>query len=260
VLRTVALTGLTWAVLSGAAAHAALKADYQFENTLASSTPAPPALTDLGAGNSFVTDTVDAVSRIVLQFPQGNGLSLSPTTGVIPSGTYTIVVLFRFDTVFGYRKIVDFKNGTSDNGLYNLDSNLRFYNVALGSGTPIGAGVYVQVVLTRDASGNVVGYVNGTQYISFADGGSLAVIDGSNTLRFFKDDTLQGTENSAGAVARIRLFDTALSSSEVAALDRLPSSGAPIPTLSEWGFLLLAGLLAAGGFFMARRRGLDAAV
>ena len=59
-------------------------------------------------------------------------------------------------------------------------------------------------------------------------------------------------------MARIRLFDTALSPAEVVALDRLPATA--IPTLSEWSFVLLGGLLAAGGFFMARRHGLDAAV
>lgn len=217
-LTTAALTALTWAVVSGAPAQATLKADYVFENTRASSIPAP-ALTDLGAGNSFVTDTVDSVSRIVLQFPEGNGLSLSPTLGVIPSGTYTIVILFRFATVSGFRRIVDFKNGTSDRGLYNESSNLVFFDVADGSHTPIGAGIYVQVALTRDAGGNVVGYVNGTPQITFTDGSNLAVIDGSTTLRFFQDDTEFPDEASAGAVARIRLFDTALSPLEVAALD-----------------------------------------
>ena len=135
-LKTVALTALMWAALSGVPAQATLTADYQFENTRASSIPAP-TLTDLGAGNTFITDTVDAVSRIVLQFPQGNGLSLSPTLGVIPSGTYTIVLLFRFTTVSGFRKIVDFKSGTSDNGLYNLDSHLAFFPVVTGLATPI---------------------------------------------------------------------------------------------------------------------------
>lgn len=215
-----------------AAAHAALTADYQFQGTLASSAGAPPSLANLGAGNAFVAESVDGANRLVLAFPEGNGVSLLPTTGVVPSAAYTIVILFRFDAVDGYRKIVDFKNGTSDNGLYVLDGDLVFYDQAFGSGAPIAAGTYVQVALTRDLAGQVVGYVDGRQAISFTDADNDGVIDASNALRFFQDDSDTGfTEASAGAVARIRLFSTALSPSEVAALDPSgPLLAAVLPT------------------------------
>ena len=54
-------------------------------------------------------------------------------------------------------------------------------------------------------------------------------------------------ENANGAVARIRVYDQALTPAEVAALDREPESPAAVPTLSEAALLalaLLVGLLA----------------
>jgi len=199
-------------------AQAALTGDYQFQGSLASSAGLAPSLSNLGAGNTFGTENMDGTNLSVLAFPLGNGLVLPSTTGVIPNATYTIVILFRFETVEGYRRIVDFKSGTSDNGLYVHDGVLEFYPQTSGSPVPIAASTYVQVALTRDNAGHVVGYVDGIQAIDFADAGSDAVIDAS-ILRFFQDDSVIGDEASAGAVARIRLFNAALSPSEVAGLD-----------------------------------------
>jgi len=208
------------------AAPATLVADYGFQGTLASSVGSPPDLTGLGPGtNSFVADTVDGESRTVLVFPQDNGVSLSPTTGVIPNDRFAIVILFRLDTVTGYRRVLDFKNGQDDCGLYLLDGTLHFFCDSSGTSV-ITPGTYVQVVLTRDGSANVVGYVDGTQELTFNDSLGDGVIDANNTLRFFRDNECVVPtcgEDSAGAVARIRLYDDALTAAEVAALDRTPT-------------------------------------
>jgi YD repeat-containing protein len=198
---------------------ATLQADYQFQNTRSSSVGSPPALTDIGGTNSFTTATVDATSTTVLSFAQNNGLSLSSTSGVVPSSTYSIVMLFSFNTTSSFRRIADFKNGTSDTGLYANGGKLYLYNGSQASSVSIAANTYVQVVLTRDSAGTVTGYVDGVQQIQFSDSGGLGTINSSNTLRLFKDD---GSEASAGTVARIRLYDGALSAAEVAALSRLP--------------------------------------
>ncbi|MFT3746156.1 MAG: SBBP repeat-containing protein [Pyrinomonadaceae bacterium] len=205
-----------------------LRADYQFNSSLASSAGTAPALTNLG-NNTFGPATVDGTSRTTLQFAQQNGLALVPTTGVISNDVYSVVALFSFNDVSGYRRIFDFKNNTSDSGLYNLNGSLVFFGGVNGSGSPISAGAYVQVVLTRDASKNVTGYVNGVQQFTFVDSGDQALIDTNNRLIFFRDDA--NNEASAGRAARIRLFGCALTAAEVAGLDRLPGPTAtPTPT------------------------------
>ncbi len=208
-----------------------VKADYLFQNTLASSVGSPPELTNLGT-NTFGTAMVDGSSRTVLQFPKDNGLALAPTTGVISNSVYSIVKLFAFNDVSGWRRVFEFKNGTGDAGLYVYNGKLNFYN-GLGEGmTQIAANSFVQVVLTRDANKLVTVYANGVLQFSFTDSSDLAVIDANNRLRFFQDNTSGGLlgETSAGAVARIRVYDCALTPSEVAGLDRLPGQ-TPVCTL-----------------------------
>lgn len=210
-----------------------VKADYQFQNTLSSSTGTPPALNNLGS-NTFGTATVDGASRTVLQFAQDNGVVFGPTTGVIANDVYTVVALFAFNDVSGWRRIFEFKNGTGDAGLYVHNGRLSFY-AGLGEGpTDIAANSFVQVVLTRAANKQVVIYLNGIQQFSFTDTNDLAVIDGNNRLRFFQDNTSGGTlgEASAGSVARIRLYDCALTPGEVGGLERVPGQTPTCTTIT----------------------------
>jgi YD repeat-containing protein len=197
---------------------AELKGDYQFQNTRASSTGNPPDVADLGT-NAFASATVDGTSSTVLSFSQNNGLCLSPTTGVLANDAYTVVVLFSLAQTNGYRRIADFKNGTSEHGLYVESGHLYFYPASYATAVSISDNTYVQVVLTREANGVVTGYVNGTQQFQFTDTGGIASIGANNALRFFRDD---GSEASAGSVARIRVYNGALTATQVAGLDRLP--------------------------------------
>jgi concanavalin A-like lectin/glucanase superfamily protein/HYDIN/CFA65/VesB family protein len=219
--------GLTAATAS---ASATLRADYQFQNTLTSSFGAPPALTNLGpSANSFATETVNGSSQAVLTFPAENGVQLAPTTNVIANGNYTIVVLLRFATLTNraWQRIVDFQNGTSDRGLYSYKGTLELYPYARGTKATIKAEEYVLVVLTRNSAGTVIGYVNGAEQFSYDDSStSAAVIDPNNKLRFFRDNETGGPsgESSAGAVARIQLYDDALTAEQVAGLFHDPGS------------------------------------
>lgn len=191
-------------LIQGSLSAQTLKADYQFNNTLASSVKTAPALVNLGE-NTFSTETVNGQPHAVLRFPEASGVALTPAIGVIPAETYTIIVQFRFATTNGYRRIIDFKNATMDQGLYIQYGCLNFYNVASGTQPVIQPKTFVQVMLTRDRQKNVCGYVNGRLEFTFVDDGDLAVISPANTLRFFRDDG--PVENSAGAVLRIRLYD-----------------------------------------------------
>ena len=195
----------------------AATADYYFQGSLESSLGTAPDLVEVERGSSVFT--VDGRTGVtVLRFAGGRGLALAPTTPVIRSSEYSIEVLFRFDLLAGYRKVIDFKNGSADDGLYVLDGCLTFFPKEHDALTKIGSDSYVQIVLTRDAADRVVGYVDGVRQFAFNDRGGLAKVGGSDSLRFFVDDVTTTGEWSSGAVSQIRLFDQALTANEVALL------------------------------------------
>ncbi len=198
-----------------------LRADYRFQNTLASSRAGARALTKTGPGTlTFATETVDGGPRTVAQFPDGTGLQLAQASTVIPHGRYTMVLLMRLDEVFGFQRIVNFARNASDNGLYVDDGALRFYPLLGGTSATIAADQWVQVVLTRSSGGRLRGYVDGD--LQFDEVTTRGKISDADFLWFFRDDL--NHEESSGAVARIRLYDRPLSPTAVAALNRLPGS------------------------------------
>jgi Concanavalin A-like lectin/glucanases superfamily len=199
------------------AVPATATADYYFQGSLESSLGAAPDLVEVEQGSGVFT--VDGRTGVtVLRFAGGRGLALAPTARVIRSSEYTIEVLFRFDLLDGYRKVIDFKNGSADDGLYLRDGCLTFFPNEEDALTQIGSDTYVQIVLTRDAADRVVGYVDGVRQLAFHDRGGLAEVGGSDGLRFFVDDVTTTEEWSSGAVSQIRLFDEALTANEVALL------------------------------------------
>ena len=223
-LRTVTAfgAGLLLAQPATAAVAVPLRADYRFTGGFNSFTPGAPPLAPLGPV-SFGPGVVDGQARTVLNFSANDGVSLAPMSSVVPGPSYSLVLLFAFDEASDWRRILDFKNAASDTGLYSLSGALNFYNEALGSGAPIVPGTFVQVVLTRDAAQTVTGYVDGVPQFSFPDVSNLALADAGDVLRLFRDeDPVFPGEASAGALARLRVYDSALTSGEVAALDRLP--------------------------------------
>ena len=196
-----------------------------------------PAIT--GGGGTF---GVSAYGQVGYQFTANQSLLL---TGVVPDSVYTIDFSYAFTDTSGYRKLVDFKNESSDDGLYNLNAALNFYPVATGTAS-LAADQLARVTITRDASGLFTGYVNGVQQFSFTDSSTLATFSGASTVaRFFQDDTVTGgREASGGFVDYLRIYDVALSAGEVAALGN-PS---PVPEPGTWA--LMAGGL---GLLAARR-------
>lgn len=211
------------------AAELAPTADYRFADTLASSVGAPPPLEELGAGGGFADDTVDGAPQRVYRFPLKTGLQLRPTCGVIWDGNYSMVLLMKLDATTNYRRLIDWRNGKSDRGLY-VDNGRLWY---LGQGEETALAVvspneYFQLVVTRDdATNQVATYVNGQKVLEFAYTTDIAVLDRDRVLRFFHDDSLAPGDDGSGAIARLRLYEAALTDEEVAALDRRAPEGAP---------------------------------
>lgn len=199
-------------------AGAAEVADYQFQNDLHSAIAGAPDLAVIGTGTAYATESVYNINRTVLTHTVDSGLVLTPTTSVLSNpGIYTIFLRVRHvASPTSYAKYVDVANGTMDEGLYDDGGHLRFYSYGYGLDQPIAAD-YVDIVVTRDAAGAMVGYVNGAPEFNVDDSTDpIGIVSDANTLRFvYDDDTTSNIESAPGAVARIRIWNTALTPAEI---------------------------------------------
>ncbi|HEX4418258.1 MAG TPA: hypothetical protein VH165_10190 [Kofleriaceae bacterium] len=175
---------------------------YRFAGNYKDDYSGPPLV---GFGGTFGTDGYE--------FAPDEGLI---ATGVVPR-TYTIDLEFVFDNVDSWRKIIDFKDLSTDEGLYVYDNCLQFVVVSgttfqtspplLSPRTP------ARITLSRDAAGTVVGAINGLSVLTFADTAGVGAVQLDTGVTFFVDDSVTNTEVSSGAVSRIRVYNAALAAS-----------------------------------------------
>ena len=209
-----------------AAQTATPAADYRFQSSYRSSVGSPPDLVDIGPGiNMFASDSVDGQPRTVLRFPKGNGIALAPTIGLLGE-TYTIVMRFRLDEVSNFRRLIDWKNGTAEAGLYVSNGRLNFFPKQSATGSTvvtIPTNTYVDVRLTRAADSTMTAYVGGARQFSFVDTEKLGVVDANNRVRFFIDNE-NGNEEAAGAVSRIIIYTSVVAPDPTPTPTRTPTS------------------------------------
>jgi len=226
---------------AGTAGAATLKASYSLQGTRASQIAGAPDLVDLGTGNRFETESIDGMSRQVLAFPRGGGLSLA-TDGLVNPLSHSIVMNVRLEEISGFRRLLDFSGGDADDGLYALDGHLVLYGAGAGAGAaPALDGSWVQVALTSEAASEgsqwTVVAINGTPVTAATTTRDFTLVSGG--LRFFKDNVRgpSGGEESAGAVACILLYDGALTLAELRQVASDPLCPAPRPLSSaQLGF------------------------
>ena len=200
-----------------------LKADYQFQGNLNSSVAGAPALTNLagsGGANSFAADTIDGYTRQTLRFPFNSGFSLN-VAGLVPASSYTFVGLFRLDNVTGRRRIAGGDPNIIDanDGAYIVDGRLEG---EVTSNAAFRQNHYIQLVFVRESNGTVRAYRDGTLRVTASDVNGDFILE--PLQRYFQDDNIVPNEASAGNIARFRIYDGPMTTTQVRALDRVANS------------------------------------
>ena len=207
---------------------------YQFNGNL-NEAGAGPALTQVfdatcvppGAAGGFSSQliTTSACTRgpqSVFAALQNGGLSYPNTT---ITGTYTISMLFNKSDyslgLFAFQKIIDFSNGTSDNGLYSnysggfpiLDNVFSIMSHPI-AGTPLVNNQYYLVTLVRSraVANELEIYLDGTLVLTYADAsGDYQLATATTPIIFFRDDvtTSNPCESGPGAIRYISISNAA---------------------------------------------------
>ena len=105
---------------------------YHFNSNLNETYAKGPALSALCPG-TFASEALPVgLTKATYRFNTGCGLVYHDAAkNFIASGTYTIELYFRLDTISGYKKLVDFDSLKQDAGLYNQSGKLgalsKFY-------------------------------------------------------------------------------------------------------------------------------------
>jgi len=143
------------------------------------------------------------------------GLSLPGTRAF---DVYSIDIRFYFDDVNAsfntWQKILDFKNRTSDSGLYSAGGSLQLF-ASTGSGDPHAGsvghvftnGTMADLLVTRNASGLFSASVNGQLAFSVMDTNGATTFSGpGNFINFFMDDLISfAPEAGTGFADRIQV-------------------------------------------------------
>jgi hypothetical protein len=200
---------------AGASAQTTLQ--YDFRGNLDEKNGLAPALNVVGTGQ-FTDESLPALScleRTVYNFNQNSGVQFdNGAAGSVIGGSYTIELYFKFITNNGFMRIIDFKNRTSDFGLYATNSLLQFYDELTIGTNAFAANQYVHLVITRDdASDDVRLYINGSFVGTFNDSSGEAIPGAANLINFFQDDLVFGNEAQPGNIALLRIDNAAISDS-----------------------------------------------
>ncbi len=189
--------------------------DYQFSGNLTDALGGPVMVSGggtLGANGYF--------------FDQDTGLSLSNWDPTGQGDDYSIEMYLTIDNetmaASDYQKLIDFKNRTSDNGFYLVDRDLPDYRLTF-FGTSVGNGLdtffpdtFHHLVLSRDSQGGTLSAWLDGQLQWSGNAGSDSVADATNNILYFlRDEGFHFSENPAGYVDFIRIYDDAVDQTEV---------------------------------------------
>ncbi|MBW7914786.1 MAG: T9SS type A sorting domain-containing protein [Taibaiella sp.] len=189
---------------------------FHFNNRLSENVYQGNALAPVCQG-TYSFETVAGVYKRVYNFDKGCGLVFSDSaTNLLSSGSYTIELYFRLDTITGYKKLVDFDSLGTDAGFYNQNGKLVMYNQLTNTDSTIGAGKFEYAAITRDGSTKDMYIYHNNKVIGTLNDNTDQYIYGAEKLLiFFKDDNGTSGEQSSGSVAMIHISNYVMDSTTI---------------------------------------------
>ncbi len=182
---------------------------YIFNNSLIAAGGGPTLTQNLACGagaGAYSSQTITlaggttcAVSNVFC-FNQGGGLNY-PNPSFI-TNQYSINLFFKFNTIGGWSRIIDFSNSAADAGIYLSGNCLNFFpNGNIGACTFV-ANTYYLFTFVRNGATNVISsYVNGNLFGTYTDAGNLyRPATNVTPIIFFRDDNAVTCEAKAGCV------------------------------------------------------------
>ncbi|HEY1032327.1 MAG TPA: T9SS type A sorting domain-containing protein [Flavipsychrobacter sp.] len=190
---------------------------YNFFYGLGEKGSGPALVSQCTTGTYKIESLPVGTNRVVYNFEKGCGLVFNDSlTNLISSGSYTIEMYFKLDTVSGYKKIIDFNNLSGDHGFYNFGGKLNLYPNFTSTDSFMGAGTYQYVAITRNSSTKQMYlYHNNKVAGSYVDNSDQYKYGVNKKLIFFRDDNGTGGEHTSGAVGFILISNSAMDSNAI---------------------------------------------
>jgi hypothetical protein len=199
--------------------------EYLFNNSLNELGGGPPLTELLACGatsGSYSVQTAGTTSGDCLTFNSfcfNKGAGVQYANPSLITSSYTINVFFRFTTLGGWARVIDFSNSTSDVGIYFLNNCLNLYpNGPVGTCPYFNTNTYYLITFVRDGGTNIISvYVDGTLFGTYNDAGNVYRSPTATTpINFFRDDNPVPCETQPGCVKYISVSPIVSSASDVA--------------------------------------------
>lgn len=147
-------------------------------------------------------------------FNEGGGL-VYPNGDI--TGEYSINLFFKFNSLSGYSRIIDFSNSSADAGIYLYGNCLNFFPNGNVGACNFSANLFYLFTFVRNGTTNQITiYVNGTPFGTFSDAANRYRPASINTpLIFFRDDNVVRCEDKPGCIKYLSVSPEVLNAAQV---------------------------------------------
>lgn len=190
---------------------------YRFGGGLHEVASKGPVLKAVCAG-AFKWESLPAgVTKGVYRFEKGCGLEYDDNVkNLLSSGSYTIELYFKLDTITGYKKVIDYDSLSKDAGFYNQGGKLVLYSTFTSADSFLGDDKYMYIVVTRNGTTkDMYVYANNKVAGMMNDATDQYKYGTDKKLFFFRDDNGTSGEHTGGSVAAINISDYVMDSATV---------------------------------------------